>query len=257
MIEAIIEKDEAKKQLFARLEPQLKAEAILASNTSTIPITRLAEGLKRPERFCGMHFFNPVRRMQLVEVIRGEKTSDETVATAVAFAKRIGKMPIVINDGPGFLVNRLLFPYMNEALELLHRRGEHQGDRPGRDGVRHADGADHAVDLVGLDTALYAGSVMHAGVSRPRRRLADLPAMVKRRPAGPEIGPRVLFVPEQEGQRPRTIPPSKRCSPNIAAASASSRPRSSPIACSCRCCWRPRGCSRRRSSATCATWTWG
>src|SRR4029434_3003869 len=92
VIEAIIEKEEAKKQLYTRLEPQLRPDAILASNTSKIPITKLAEGLKRPERFCGIHFFNPVRRMKLVEVIRGAKTSDETVATAVAFAKRIGKV---------------------------------------------------------------------------------------------------------------------------------------------------------------------
>src|SRR5207244_12295171 len=91
VIEAIIEKEEAKQERYARLEPQLRPGAILASNTSTIPITRLAAGLKSPERFCGLHFFNPVRRMKLVEVIRGIKTSDETVATAVAFAKRIGK----------------------------------------------------------------------------------------------------------------------------------------------------------------------
>jgi 3-hydroxyacyl-CoA dehydrogenase/enoyl-CoA hydratase/3-hydroxybutyryl-CoA epimerase/3-hydroxyacyl-CoA dehydrogenase/enoyl-CoA hydratase/3-hydroxybutyryl-CoA epimerase/enoyl-CoA isomerase len=113
VIEAIVENPEVKKQFYGRLEPLLKPEAILASNTSTIPITKLAEGLKRPERFCGIHFFNPVRRMPLVEVIRGAKTSDETIATAVAYAKNIGKSPIVVNDGPGFLVNRLLLPYMN------------------------------------------------------------------------------------------------------------------------------------------------
>src|SRR5207244_12398552 len=113
VIEAIIEKEEAKKELFARLEPQLRPEAILASNTSTIPITRLAAGLKRPERFCGLHFFNPVRRMKLVEVIRGAKTSDATVAKAGAFATRIGKSPIVVNEGPGFLAHRLLFPDMH------------------------------------------------------------------------------------------------------------------------------------------------
>jgi 3-hydroxyacyl-CoA dehydrogenase/enoyl-CoA hydratase/carnithine racemase len=179
VIEAIIEKEEAKKQLYARLEPQLRADAILATNTSTIPITRLAEGLKRPERFCGIHFFNPVRRMKLVEVIRGARTSDETVLAAVAFAKRIGKMPIVINDGPGFLVNRLLFPYMNEALVLLQEGA----------GLREIDRAATAFgmpmgpitlsDLVGLDTAHYAGSVMQAAF--PSRFVSSplLEAMVK------------------------------------------------------------------------------
>jgi len=119
VIEAVVENEKVKRTLYARLEPQLRPDAILASNTSTIPITTLAAGLQRPERFCGIHFFNPVRRMKLVEVIRGEKTSDETIATAVAYAKGIGKVPIVTDDGPGFLVNRLLFPYMHEAIELL------------------------------------------------------------------------------------------------------------------------------------------
>jgi 3-hydroxyacyl-CoA dehydrogenase/enoyl-CoA hydratase/3-hydroxybutyryl-CoA epimerase/3-hydroxyacyl-CoA dehydrogenase/enoyl-CoA hydratase/3-hydroxybutyryl-CoA epimerase/enoyl-CoA isomerase len=179
VIEAIIEKEEAKKQLFARLEPLLKPEAILASNTSTIPITRLAEGLKRPERFCGIHFFNPVRRMKLVEVIRGAKTSDETVATAVAYAKRIGKMPIVINDGPGFLVNRLLFPYMNEALELLIEGASLKDIDRTATSFGMPMGPITLSDLVGLDTALYAGSVMQQAF--PSRFVSSplLSAMVK------------------------------------------------------------------------------
>ena len=110
VIEAVVENADVKRKIFQRIEAELKADAILASNTSTIPISGLAQTLKRPEQFCGIHFFNPVRRMKLVEVIRGKKTSDETVATAVAYTKRIGKMPIVVNDGPGFLVNRLLVP---------------------------------------------------------------------------------------------------------------------------------------------------
>jgi 3-hydroxyacyl-CoA dehydrogenase/enoyl-CoA hydratase/3-hydroxybutyryl-CoA epimerase/3-hydroxyacyl-CoA dehydrogenase/enoyl-CoA hydratase/3-hydroxybutyryl-CoA epimerase/enoyl-CoA isomerase len=160
VIEAIVEKEEAKKQLFARLEPQLRTEAILATNTSTIPITSLAAGLKRPERFCGIHFFNPVRRMKLVEVIRGAKTSDETVLAAVAFAKRIGKMPIVINDGPGFLVNRLLFPYMNEALQLLQEGVSIKEIDRAATAFGMPMGPITLSDLVGLDTAHYAGSVM-------------------------------------------------------------------------------------------------
>ena len=118
--------------------------AILASNTSTISITRMAEVGRSPENFAGMHFFNPVDRMQLVEVIRGDKTGDATVATLVALAKRIGKTPIVVRDCPGFLVNRILFPYMNEVAGDAGGGGVAAGTGQGGDGVRHADGADHA-----------------------------------------------------------------------------------------------------------------
>jgi 3-hydroxyacyl-CoA dehydrogenase/enoyl-CoA hydratase/3-hydroxybutyryl-CoA epimerase/3-hydroxyacyl-CoA dehydrogenase/enoyl-CoA hydratase/3-hydroxybutyryl-CoA epimerase/enoyl-CoA isomerase len=188
VIEAIIEKEEAKKELFARLEPQLKTDAILASNTSTIPITRLAAGLKRPERFCGLHFFNPVRRMKLVEVIRGAKTSDETVATAVAFAKRIGKMPVVVGDGPGFLVNRLLFPYMNEAIELLCDGASIKDIDRAATAFGMPMGPITLYDLVGLDTAVYAGMVMYQAF--PDRVVASplVPAMVKQGRMGQKSG---------------------------------------------------------------------
>ncbi len=160
VIEAVVENEKIKHEVYSKLEPVLRDTAILASNTSAISIGKLAEGLKRPAQFCGIHFFNPVRKMPLVEVIRGPKTSDETIATAVAFAKGLGKSPIVVEDGPGFLVNRLLFPYMNEALELL------LAGTP----IKAIDGAAKAFgmpmgpivlyDVVGLDTALFAGGVM-------------------------------------------------------------------------------------------------
>ena len=179
VIEAVVEKEDAKKQLYAQLEPLLGNTAILASNTSTIPITRLAAGLKRPEQFCGLHFFNPVRRMKLVEVIRGAKTSDETVATAVTFAKRIGKSPIVVNDGPGFLVNRLLFPYMNEAIELLCDGAPIKEIDRAATAFGMPLGPLTLYDLVGLDTAMYAGLVMYQAF--PERVVAApvVPAMVK------------------------------------------------------------------------------
>jgi 3-hydroxyacyl-CoA dehydrogenase/enoyl-CoA hydratase/3-hydroxybutyryl-CoA epimerase/3-hydroxyacyl-CoA dehydrogenase/enoyl-CoA hydratase/3-hydroxybutyryl-CoA epimerase/enoyl-CoA isomerase len=188
VIEAIIEKEDAKKQLYARLEPQLRPEAILASNTSTIPITRLAEGLKRPERFCGIHFFNPVRRMKLVEVIRGAKTSDETVATAVAFAKRIGKSPIVVGDGPGFLVNRLLFPYMNEAIELLCDGASIKEIDRAATAFGMPMGPIALYDMVGLDTAVYAGMTMYQAF--PERVVSSplVPAMVKQGRLGQKSG---------------------------------------------------------------------
>src|SRR5262249_26099562 len=119
VIEAVIEDETTKTDLFQSLQDVLKPDAILASNTSTISITRMARAARDPARFAGMHFFNPVDRMQLVEVIRGDKTSDETVVSLVALAKRIGKTPIVVCDCPGFLVNRILFPYLNESLVLL------------------------------------------------------------------------------------------------------------------------------------------
>jgi 3-hydroxyacyl-CoA dehydrogenase/enoyl-CoA hydratase/carnithine racemase len=188
VIEAIIEKEAAKKELYSRLESLLRPDAILASNTSTIPITRLAAGLKRPERFCGLHFFNPVRRMKLVEVIRGKQTSDETVATAVAFAKRIGKMPVVVNDGPGFLVNRLLFPYMNEAIELLCDGASIKDIDRAATTFGMPMGPITLYDLVGLDTAMYAGTVMYQAF--PDRVVASplVPAMVKQGRLGQKSG---------------------------------------------------------------------
>jgi len=160
VVEAIVENLEVKRKLYARIERLLRPEAILGSNTSTIPITQLAAGLARPERFCGLHFFNPVRKMPLVEVIRGEHTNDETVATVVAYAKSIGKSPIVVNDGPGFLVNRLLLPYMNESLELILEGA------PIKDIDRVAKqfgmplGPIALYDVVGIDTCVLAGRVM-------------------------------------------------------------------------------------------------
>ena len=179
VIEAIVENPEVKRQLYARLEPQLSPQAILASNTSTIPISKLAESLKRPERFCGIHFFNPVRKMPLVEVIRGAKTSDETVATAVAYAKNIGKSPIVVNDGPGFLVNRLLTPYLNEALELFADGAEMKAIERAAKEFGMPMGPFTLYDVIGLDTSFYAGRVMYEAF--PDRTAASpiLPALVK------------------------------------------------------------------------------
>jgi 3-hydroxyacyl-CoA dehydrogenase/enoyl-CoA hydratase/3-hydroxybutyryl-CoA epimerase/3-hydroxyacyl-CoA dehydrogenase/enoyl-CoA hydratase/3-hydroxybutyryl-CoA epimerase/enoyl-CoA isomerase len=161
VVEAIIENADAKKRCLARLEPQLDRHAILCSNTSTIPITTLAADLAHPDRFCGLHFFNPVRRMPLVEVIRGEKTSDATVATAVAYAKRLGKSPIVVKDGPGFLVNRLLLPYMNESLEVLREGASIKEVEKAAKSFGMPMGPITLFDVVGLDTALHAGRVMY------------------------------------------------------------------------------------------------
>ena len=161
VIEAIIERADVKQSLYAKLEPLMRPEAILASNTSTIPITTLAEKLKHPQRFAGLHFFNPVRKMPLVEVIRGRQTSDETVATLVAYAKRLGKSPIVVADGPGFLVNRLLLPYMNEAVLLLLEGVSPKAIDRAAKNFGLPMGPLELFDVVGLDTAKHAGHTMH------------------------------------------------------------------------------------------------
>lgn len=161
VVEAIVENLDVKKKLFARLELKLTPDAILASNTSTIPITKMAAELAYPERFCGIHFFNPVRKMPLVEVIRGERTSDQTVATAVGYAKSLGKSPIVVGDGPGFLVNRVLLPYMNEALELVLDGASIDQVEKTAKGFGMPMGPITLFDVVGLDTALHAGRVMY------------------------------------------------------------------------------------------------
>ena len=162
VIEAITEDEADKVATYKELSGVLRPGAILASNTSTISITRMAAAAPDPGRFIGMHFFNPVDRMELVEVVRGEQTSDETVATVVALAKRVRKTPIVVRDCPGFLVNRVLLPYMNEALILLGEGAPMDAIDAAatRFGMPMGPVALH--DLVGLDTAYYAGKVMTA-----------------------------------------------------------------------------------------------
>jgi 3-hydroxyacyl-CoA dehydrogenase/enoyl-CoA hydratase/3-hydroxybutyryl-CoA epimerase/3-hydroxyacyl-CoA dehydrogenase/enoyl-CoA hydratase/3-hydroxybutyryl-CoA epimerase/enoyl-CoA isomerase len=163
VIEAVTENETLKTQIIREMAGVMRADAILASNTSTISITRMADAWSAPERFIGMHFFSPVDRMQLVEVVRGAKTSDETVATVVALAKRIGKTPIVVGDCPGFLVNRILMPYMAEALVLLGEGVDM--DRIDRVAVRWGMpvGPIALHDMVGLDTSRFAAGVLQAG----------------------------------------------------------------------------------------------
>lgn len=161
VIEAVVENEEVKVALYKELQKILKSDAILASNTSTISITRMAKAVARPESFAGMHFFNPVDRMQLVEVIRGEKTSDQTVVTLVALAKKISKTPIVVKDCPGFLVNRILFPYINESLAMLEEGAAPRALDKAATAFGMPMGPITLNDLVGLDTSLYAGRVVN------------------------------------------------------------------------------------------------
>jgi 3-hydroxyacyl-CoA dehydrogenase/enoyl-CoA hydratase/3-hydroxybutyryl-CoA epimerase/3-hydroxyacyl-CoA dehydrogenase/enoyl-CoA hydratase/3-hydroxybutyryl-CoA epimerase/enoyl-CoA isomerase len=188
VIEAVVENEAVKTQIYRDLQPILKANAILASNTSTISITRMAKAAARPENFAGMHFFNPVDRMQLVEVIRGEKTSDVTVATLVALAKRIGKSPIVVRDCPGFLVNRILFPYINEALALLEEGAEPRAIDKAAVDFGMPMGPITLNDLVGLDTSLYAGRVVNTAFADRAKNTTILDALVKAGRLGQKSG---------------------------------------------------------------------
>ena len=188
VIEAVVENEAVKTQIYRDLKPLLRPDAILASNTSTISITRMAKSTAKPENFAGMHFFNPVDRMQLVEVIRGEKTGDATVATLVALAKRIGKSPIVVRDCPGFLVNRILFPYLNESLVLLEQgAGPRAIDKAAVD-FGMPMGPITLNDLVGLDTSLYAGRVVNTAFADRAKTTTILDELVKAGRLGQKSG---------------------------------------------------------------------
>lgn len=177
VIEAVVENPKVKEAVLAEVESLVKEDAILASNTSTISITRLAKALKRPENFVGMHFFNPVHRMPLVEVIRGEKTSEKAIATTVALAQKMGKTPIVVNDCPGFLVNRVLFPYFG-AFDLLLKEGVDfvQMDKA-MERFGWPMGPAYLIDVVGLDTGVHGAEVMAEGF--PDRMKPDYKGGIK------------------------------------------------------------------------------
>lgn len=163
VIEAVVESPKVKKIVLPEVEASVKETAIVTSNTSTISINLLAQSVKRPENFCGMHFFNPVHAMKLVEVIRGEKTSENTIATIVAYAQKMGKAPIVVNDCPGFLVNRVLFPYLG-GLESLIADG---ADFVHVDKVMEAFGwpmgPAYLSDVIGMDTCWHCQEVLSDG----------------------------------------------------------------------------------------------
>jgi len=162
-IEAVFEDMQLKKEIFAALAPKVSPDCILATNTSSLSVSEMASAIDRPERFIGMHFFNPVEKMPLVEIIRGEKTSDETVAKVAALATELGKFPIVVRDVPGFLVNRILIPYLNEATFLLQEGYTvEQIDRAALD-FGMPMGPLRLLDEVGLDVATHVSKVMIDG----------------------------------------------------------------------------------------------
>ncbi|HVU76140.1 MAG TPA: 3-hydroxyacyl-CoA dehydrogenase NAD-binding domain-containing protein [Gaiellaceae bacterium] len=170
MIEAITEDAAAKEELFRRADGTLPAGAILASNTSSIPITSLAAVTKRPEQVIGMHFFNPVPVLKLVEVIRAVQTSDETAAAIVQLARDLGKEPAEANDYPGFVSNRILMPFINEAAyALMERVAEPEAiDTIAKLGFAHPMGPLALADLIGLDTCVAIMEVLHTGLGNPK-----------------------------------------------------------------------------------------
>ena len=184
VIEAIIEETQAKAELFATLDQVTKSDCILASNTSSISITKIAAATKRPDKVIGMHFMNPVPVMTLVEVIRGIATSDETWQKVEDLAKRMGKTPIEVNDYPGFISNRVLMPMINEAIFALY---EGVATREAIDGVmklgmNHPMGPLTLADFIGLDVCLAILRVLEQGFGDPKYR--PCPLLVKMVDAG-------------------------------------------------------------------------
>ncbi len=176
IIEAASERPDIKVQIFKAVEGRLAAGGILASNTSSISITQLAAATKAPDRFIGMHFFNPVPLMQLVEVVRGLQTSDETTQKTIALAKEVGKTPIECHDHPGFVSNRVLMPMINEAISCLQ---EGVATPEAIDGImklgcNHPMGPLTLADLIGLDVCLHILEVLHRDLGEDRYRPSPL-----------------------------------------------------------------------------------
>lgn len=183
-IEAVVELEDVKKEVFETLDRITRDDVILSSNTSSISITKIASWTQRPEKVIGMHFMNPVPVMKLVEVIRGLQTNDETTELVVKLSEKLGKVPVVINDSPGFVSNRVLMPMINEAIFALY---EGVGSPEAIDtimklGMNHPMGPLALADLIGLDTCLFILNVMYEAFGDPKYR--PCPLLVKMVDAG-------------------------------------------------------------------------
>jgi 3-hydroxybutyryl-CoA dehydrogenase len=170
VIEAAFEDLEVKRELFGELERSVEPDAILATNTSALSVTEIAAATTSPERVVGMHFFNPAPVLPLVEVIRTAHTSDEAFDTAYAFAERIGKEPVACNDTPGFIVNRILIPLLNDCVRVLDesRVTPEDVDRAMRFGVNWPIGPCALIDLIGIDVHVHASEALHAALGEER-----------------------------------------------------------------------------------------
>jgi 3-hydroxyacyl-CoA dehydrogenase / enoyl-CoA hydratase / 3-hydroxybutyryl-CoA epimerase len=174
VIEAVVERMDVKKSVLRETEAAVPEDAVLTTNTSSLSVTEMQSALERPENFAGMHFFNPVHRMPLIEVIRGERTSDEAIATVFDITLRLGKTPVIVKDGPGFLVNRILTPYLNEAGYLLGEGASIAQVDEALLSFGMPMGPFRLLDEVGLDIARHAGATMHEAFGE---RFAPAPAL--------------------------------------------------------------------------------
>lgn len=176
VIEAVFEDLTVKREVWGRVAEVAGKGALLASNTSSLSITEIAAGVGRPERFCGLHFFNPVPVLPLVEVVRAQRTSEETVGRAKTFVERIGKTPIICDDKPGFIVNRLLIPYLSDAVFALSEGvgSAEDIDTAMKLGANMPLGPLALIDLVGLDVALAAAESLHREFQDPKFRVPPL-----------------------------------------------------------------------------------
>jgi 3-hydroxybutyryl-CoA dehydrogenase len=170
VVEAATENKELKLSIFSKLELYCPDSTILASNTSSISITEIAASTKRADKVIGMHFMNPVPVMRLIEIIRGYSTSDDTTAKIVALSKKLEKVPVEVNDYPGFVANRILMPMINEAIEALYHgvAGVEEIDTIMKLGMAHPMGPLHLADFIGLDTCLSIMRVLHEGLGNPK-----------------------------------------------------------------------------------------
>jgi 3-hydroxybutyryl-CoA dehydrogenase len=170
VIEAVLEEFELKRELFAELDRVTRPEAILATNTSALSVSEIAEATERPERVVGMHFFNPAPVLPLVEIVRGRESSDEAVGAAYEWAEKAGKQPVHCNDTPGFIVNRILIPLLNDCVRVLDEAGvaPEEMDRALTNGAGWPMGPCALIDLVGIDVHVHASEALHGKLGEER-----------------------------------------------------------------------------------------
>ncbi len=208
VIEAVVENEQVKCKVLKEIEENTAAGTTICSNTSTLSVTRLAKSLNNPENFCGMHFFNPVHRMPLVEVIRGEKSSKATVAKTVALAQRMGKTPIVVKDCPGFFVNRVLFPYFAGFAYLVYEGVDFTHIDKVMEKFGWPMGPAYLLDVVGLDTAVHAQAIMAEGF--PERMKSGIDSAVSKLAAKKRFGQKngagfYQYAPDKKGKPTKQV----------------------------------------------------
>jgi len=200
VVEAVVENMDLKKKVFAELEANTKPDAILATNTSSLSVTEMASATKDPSRVAGMHFFNPVHKMPLVEIIRGEKSSDEAVATVFQLAKKLGKTPIVVKDAPGFVVNRILGPYLNEAVYLLSEGVGIEELDTQMEKFGMPMGPCALLDEVGLDVAAKVSKILFGAFGERMKPHSFMGSVIEQGFLGKKSG-KGIFIYQDDGKK--------------------------------------------------------